>query len=286
VAASAEVWDQSPALGRIFLQLSLHHAPVPRPRTAGWYVLRVFITFEGLDGSGKSTHLARVAEELAARGAPYLATHEPGGTPLGDAVRRVFLDRRWGAVDGRVELLLVFASRRQHLLEAVEPALARGEVVLCDRFTDSTVAYQGHGRGVDLGLIERVDEIATGRRRPDRTLLFDLPAEAARARGDSPDRRGRGDVDRLDAEDLDFYRRVRDGFLAAAAAEPERFRVIDSSGPAEATAAAVRDALSDALGDLGARRAGPRAGARGLEPERLSAASPLGPGGGPPGQLG
>ena len=254
---------------------------------AGWYVDRVkppFITFEGLDGSGKSTHLRRVSSALAARGVRHLATHEPGGTPLGDAVRAVFLDRRWGEVDGAVELLLVFASRRQHLLETIEPALARGEVVLCDRFTDSTVAYQGHGRGVDRGLIDRVDELATGWRRPDRTLLFDLPAEAARARGDSPDRRGRGDVDRLDAEDLDFYRRVRDGFLASAAAEPGRFRVIDSSGPAEATAAAVRSALADLLGDLGPGRTGARAAGE-MKSGRLSA-SRLASGGGPPGPLG
>ena len=262
---------------------------MPGVSAAGWYLDGVkprFITFEGLDGSGKSTHLARVARALAARGVAHVATHEPGGTPLGDAVRRVFLDRRWGEMDGRVELLLVFASRRQHLLETIEPALARGEVVLCDRFTDSTVAYQGHGRGVDLAMIDRLDEVATGRRRPDRTLLFDLPAEAARERGDSPDRRGRGDVDRLDAEDLAFYRRVRDGFLAAAAAEPERFRVIDSSGPPEATAARVRAALADLLGDLEPSRTGPHPPAGGPGTERLPAESRLSLGAGPSGPLG
>lgn len=203
-----------------------------------------FITFEGLDGSGKSTHLARVTEALRARGVPHRVTHEPGGTPLGEAVRGVFLDHRWGAMDGTVELLLVFASRRQHLLEVVEPALARGEHVLCDRFTDSTRAYQGAGRGVDRALIEQVDRLATGARAPDRTLLFDLPAELARERG-AGDREGAGDADRLDREELDFYRRVRDGFLELARAEPERFRRIDSSGGKEATAAQVRRALED-----------------------------------------
>jgi len=204
-----------------------------------------FITFEGLDGSGKSTHLRAVAAELARRDVAHVITHEPGGTPMADALRAVFLDPRWGQVDGRVELLMVFASRRQHLLERVDPALEAGQVVLCDRFTDSTYAYQGHGRGVPLDLIDQVDEFATDRRRPDRTLLFDLPAEEARLRGHSPVRQRDGDADRLDAEDLAFYRRVRQGFLALADAEPGRFRRIDSSGPREATARQVRAALAD-----------------------------------------
>lgn len=207
----------------------------------------LFITFEGLDGSGKSTHLATVAAGLESRDIPRLVTHEPGGTPLGNAVRGIFLDPRWGQIDGGVELLLVFASRRQHLLEAIDPALEEGRIVLCDRFTDSTYAYQGHGRGVDLELIDRVDALATGRRTPHRTLLFDLPEEEARRRGHSPSRRGRGVADRLDAEDLAFYRRVRRGFLARAEDDPERFRVIDSSGSRHDTARQVRAALADLL---------------------------------------
>ncbi|MFL6259595.1 MAG: dTMP kinase [Thermoanaerobaculia bacterium] len=194
----------------------------------------LFITFEGLDGSGKSTHLRRASDWLAQRSIPHLVTHEPGGTPLGDALRAVFLDSRWGAVDGVVELLLVFASRRQHLLEVIEPALREGRHVLCDRFTDSTRAYQGYGRGVPLGVIDQVDRLATAARRPDHTLLFDLPAEAARARGHSPGRRGRGEADRLDAEDLAFYERVRRGFLEMAEREP-RFEVLDSAGAVAAT---------------------------------------------------
>jgi dTMP kinase len=194
----------------------------------------LFITFEGLDGSGKSTHLRRASEWLARRSIPHLVTHEPGGTPLGDALRAVFLDPRWGAMDGVVELLLVFASRRQHLLEVIEPALREGRHVLCDRFTDSTRAYQGYGRGVPLAVIDQVDRLATEGRRPDHTLLFDLPAEAARARGHSPGRRGRGEADRLDAEDVAFYDRVRRGFLEMAEGEP-RFEVLDSSGPVAGT---------------------------------------------------
>jgi dTMP kinase len=216
-----------------------------------------FITFEGIDGSGKSTHLRRAAEWLARNGVACRRTHEPGGTPLGDALRLLFLDSRWGAIDGTVELLMLFASRRQHLLEVIEPALAAGEVVLCDRFTDSTRAYQGSGRGVPLPLIDQVDLLATGARRPDRTLLFDLPAAAARARRHAGGRGGsaasgtaaggRQRTDRLDAEDLDFYERVRQGFLEQAKREPRRFRIVDSGGDPARTAARVREALADLL---------------------------------------
>jgi dTMP kinase len=203
----------------------------------------LFITFEGIDGSGKSTHLRRAAAWLEAAGVPLRTTHEPGGTALGDAVRQVFLDPLLGAVDGRVELLLVFACRRQHLLEVIEPALAAGRHVLCDRFTDSTRAYQGYGRGVPQALIDEVERFAIGGRTPDRTLLFDLPPEAARRRGQSPGRRG--GVDRLDAEELDFYRRAREGYLELAARAPGRIRVIDSARDAAATAAQVEAALAD-----------------------------------------
>jgi dTMP kinase len=218
----------------------------------------LFITFEGIDGSGKSTHLKRAAEWLAQHGVACRQTHEPGGTPLGDALRQLFLDRRWGALDGTVELLMLFASRRQHLLAVIEPALAAGEIVLCDRFTDSTCAYQGRGRGVPLELIDQVDLLATGRRRPDRTLLFDLPAAAARARrhggrpggppgGHHAGPGGPGRTDRLDAEDLAFYERVRQGFLEQAEREPRRFRIVESGGDPARTAAQVRAALEDLL---------------------------------------
>jgi dTMP kinase len=205
----------------------------------------LFVTFEGLDGSGKSTHLERAARWLTEAGVAHVVTREPGGTELGAAIRDVFLDRRFSGMDGTIELLLVFASRRQHLLEVIEPALAAGRHVLCDRFTDSTLAYQGSGRGVPRDLVELVDRAATGRRRPDRTLLFDLPAAEARRRGHSGPRRRSGTVNRLDAEELAFYERVREGFLELARAEPARFRVIDSGGAPAATQEAVRAALAD-----------------------------------------
>jgi dTMP kinase len=211
----------------------------------------LFITFEGLDGSGKSTHLRSAAAWFASRSLPHLVTHEPGGTPLAQAIREVFLDRRWGAMDGTVELLLVFAARRQHLIEKIEPALAAGIHVLCDRFTDSTRAYQGAGRGLDPARIDDVERIATGGKRPDVTLLFDLPAAKARERGASKSRHRAGSIDRLDEESLAFYERVRDGYLALAAAQPGRFRVIDSSGETASTTRALLEALESVPG-LGA----------------------------------
>ena len=208
-----------------------------------------FITFEGLDGSGKSSHLRTAKTWFEAAGIPVLATHEPGGTPLGDVIRSMFLDPRWGRIDGTVEALLVFASRRLHLLEVVDPALAERVVVLCDRFTDSTMAYQGAGRGVPLEVLRRADDLATGGRVPERTLLFDLPAEVAQQRGQGQLRmKEPGGVDRLDAEGLAFYSRVRQGYRDAASAEPERFRVIDSSGSLEETERQVHEALEDVLG--------------------------------------
>ncbi len=207
----------------------------------------LFVTFEGIDGSGKSTALRQAGAWLAAQGLAVRTTHEPGGTPLGDAIRGIFLDPRWGEVDGTVELLLVFASRRQHLREVIDPALAAGEVVLCDRFTDSTLAYQGTGRGVPRERIDEIDRIATGGRRPDLTLYFDLPLKEAERRMASAERGGH---DRLDGESRAFAARVQEGFRALAAAEPERFRVIDAAGPQPETELAVRAALSAALKDL------------------------------------
>ena len=215
--------------------------------------MALFITFEGLDGSGKSTHLKSAAAWFAERGLPHVVTHEPGGTPLAQAIREVFLDRRWGMMDGTVELLLVFASRRQHLIERIEPALAAGTHVLCDRFTDSTLAYQGAGRGIDAERIAAVDRIATGGRRPDFTLLFDLPAERARERGASKSRHRAGSVDRLDIESLAFYERVRAGYLELARAEPDRVRIVDSSGDLATTTARLHRAL-EALPGLAAER--------------------------------
>ena len=201
----------------------------------------LFITFEGLDGSGKSTQLKRVAADLERRGVDHVVTREPGGTPFADLLRELFLRREAAQVDGVVELMLVFASRRQHLIEVIEPAVAAGAVVLCDRFTDSTYAYQGGGRGVPPERIAEADRLATGGRAPDRTLLFDLSPEEAQRR-----RRGAA-ADRIDRESLAFYRRVHEAYGRRIAAEPERFRVIDAAASIDDVARAVEAALSDLL---------------------------------------
>jgi dTMP kinase len=207
----------------------------------------LLITFEGLDGSGKSTQVRLAQQWLAEQGVEVVATHEPGGTELGAVVREIFLDSRWRGMDGVVELLLVAASRRQHVLEVLRPALARGAWVLCDRYSDSTWAYQGHGRGVPLEQVSAADALATGGLEAALTLLFDLPPELARTRGHSPRRHADNRIDRLDAEELAFYQRVRQGFLERARGAPGRFRVVDSSGAKERTARRVREELERLL---------------------------------------
>ncbi len=209
----------------------------------------LFITFEGLDGSGKSTHLKRAEQWMSERGFKVCRTQEPGGTPLGEAIRRTFLDRRWGEMDGRVEAMMVFASRRQHLLEVIDPALADGQHVLCDRFTDSTYAYQGAGRGLERPWIDQLDTLATDRRCPDDTLLFDLTVEQTHDRRQSSKRRQSPDgVNRLDIESQPFYELVRQELLERARQDPERFHLIDSSGDHDATWAQVERVLRDLLG--------------------------------------
>lgn len=209
----------------------------------------LFITFEGLDGSGKSSHLQEAFRWLADHDIECQVAQEPGGTPLGEAIRETFLDPRWGEIDGTVEALMVFASRRQHLLEVIEPTLADGRHVICDRFTDSTFAYQGYGRGVPMSILRDVDRLATGGRVPDRTLLFDLPAEVARERGHSEARRESEEgVTRLDAEALEFYGKVRQGYLELASEHSDRFIVIRSEGTFESTQQQVRRALRGIFG--------------------------------------
>ncbi len=200
-----------------------------------------FITFEGLDGSGKSTQLERTARRLEVRGVTHVVTREPGGTPFADLLRELFLRQEASRVDGVVELMLLFASRRLHLIEVIEPALASGAIVLCDRFTDSTYAYQGGGRGVPSELIAETDRLATGCRAPDRTLFFEVTPEEAQRR------RCGADADRFDRESLAFYRRAHAAFRERIAGEPDRFRLIDAAAPIETVAEAVEEALSDIL---------------------------------------
>jgi dTMP kinase len=180
-----------------------------------------FITFEGLDGAGKSTHIAATAERLRARGVEVIVTREPGGTPLGERLRELVLSE---AMHLETETLLMFAARREHIARVIEPAILRGAWVVCDRFTDATRAYQGGGRGVDAGKIEALANWVHPDLRPDLTFLFDLPPEVARARIS-----GQRTLDRFELEKADFHLRVRQRYLEFAHAEPERFRIVNAA---------------------------------------------------------
>ena len=181
-----------------------------------------FVTFEGIEGSGKTTQLRLLARRLRRRGVPLLVTRQPGGTPTGVRLRRLLLHA--GEIDPRTELLLMFADRRQHLTESIEPALAAGTVVLCDRYTDASRAYQGAGRRIGEELVDLLHERFCGRE-PDRTYLFDCPAETGLARVTA----SRSGKDRIEREALAFHRRVRAAYLVRARREPGRFFVLDGT---------------------------------------------------------
>lgn len=187
-----------------------------------------FITFEGIDGCGKSTQLRLLASELRLRGLEVVTTREPGGTPLGKRIRNVLLDPQI-EVDPLAELLLFAADRAQHVRTLLRPAIKSGSIVLSDRYADATAAYQGAGRAFTPELITKVIEIATGGLKPDLTLVFDLSVAECLAR---TERRTEGEnrTDRLDAEDAAFHARVRDAYLQLAAREPDRVRIVDATG--------------------------------------------------------
>lgn len=201
-----------------------------------------FITLEGIEGAGKSTLLQGLAEALRGRGIVVCATREPGGTPLAEDIRALVLARRAEGVPVATELLLMFAARAAHVAQRIEPALARGEWVLCDRFTDASRAYQGGGRGMDAAQIEALAAIAHPGLTPDLTLLLDLPPEAGLQRARSRSAGG----DRFEDEQLAFFARVRDSYLQRAGAEPRRIRVLDATAAPQAL---LQQALSlvDAL---------------------------------------
>jgi dTMP kinase len=194
-----------------------------------------FISFEGIDGAGKSTHIEALSQRLRERGAEVLNTREPGGTPLAESLRSLFLH---SGMDHLTEALLVFAGRRDHLVKVIEPALAAGKTVVCDRFTDASFAYQGAGRGMDLQVLGTLEQWVQQGRQPDLTLWFDLPAETAAAR-----RAAVREADRFEQQDLDFFERVRGGYAARAAAAPQRFARIDASGSIESVAAQIAAVL-------------------------------------------
>jgi dTMP kinase len=187
-----------------------------------------FISFEGIEGTGKSSQAKKLSEYLKARGLDVVLTVEPGGTRIGQKIRDLLLAAEHREMLPVTELLLYFASRTQHIKEVIVPAIARGAIVITDRFTDSTIAYQGYGRGIDLKLIDAIDLIATGRMRPDITILLDLDAETGLKRN-----RGINKNDRIEQEDIAFHQRVRNGFHQLAANDPGRIKLIDASGSIE-----------------------------------------------------
>jgi len=206
----------------------------------------LFLTLEGIEGAGKSTVAQLAGSWLTRHGVAVRLTREPGGTPLAEHVRRIALERGTETVSPVTETLLMFAARALHVENLIRPALARGEWVVCDRFTDATRAYQGSGRGVDAALIEALALAVHGDLKPDCTLLLDLPVRVglARARG----RQG-ATADRFEAETVGFFEKVREGYLALARREPQRLRIIDAAAPLSE----VEQRIAQALGELQAR---------------------------------
>lgn len=196
-----------------------------------------FITFEGMDGAGKSTQIAHAADWLRTRGESVLLTREPGGTPLGESLRALLLHE---AMHADTEALLMFAARREHLAQVIEPALARGEWVLCDRYTDASFAYQGGGRGIAAARLGVLEQWVQRGLQPGLTLLFDLPCEVAAQRLAASG----GDPDRFEREQADFFNRVRAAYLERATAEAVRIRVIDASASPDLVSIQLEEILS------------------------------------------
>ena len=191
----------------------------------------MFITFEGTEGCGKSTQVKLFAEYLASSGIPFVSTREPGGSNTGKKIREILLDSKNREITSRAELLLYAADRAQHVEEVIRPALLEGKTVLCDRYTDATWAYQGFGRGLDLGLIENLNTLAAEGVRPDLTFWIDCPVEVGLRRAFKRAEDEEIDEMRFENEELSFHRRVRDGYRSVSEAEAERFAVVDGTAP-------------------------------------------------------
>jgi dTMP kinase len=203
--------------------------------------MSLFITFEGGDGCGKSTQADVLYKRLVESNVPVELTCEPGGTPLGDELRSL-LKRKWDVpIAPETELLLFAASRKQLVTNVIRPALAQGKTVICDRFVDSTVAYQGYGSRIDLGIVNTINQFVTGGIKPDLTTLLDMPCEQA------VERKHNRATDRFDSDDLEFHQRVRQGFLALARSEPGRWLVISASLPADQISRVIWDRVSQLL---------------------------------------
>ena len=202
-----------------------------------------FLTFEGMDGCGKTTQLRLLAQHLREQGREVVETVEPGGTEIGRQIRRILLDPANTAIQPRTELLLYFASRAQNVDEVIRPALEAGSVVLCDRFTDSTLVYQGCGRGLAAQIVLDLDRIACQGLKPSTTILIDIDLETSLGRAKRRNERYGQSESRIDDESAAFHENVRKGYLALAAAEPGRFIVIDGRAPIGEVAKQIREAL-------------------------------------------
>ncbi|MBX7272717.1 dTMP kinase [Stutzerimonas chloritidismutans] len=205
----------------------------------------LFVTLEGPEGAGKSTNREYLAERLRACGVDVVLTREPGGTPLAERIRELLLTPADEPMAVDTELLLVFAARAQHLAQVIRPALERGAVVLCDRFTDATYAYQGGGRGLSIERIAQLEAFVQGELRPDLTLIFDLPVEVGLARAAA-----RGRLDRFEQEGLRFFESVRRAYLECAKAAPSRYRIIDAGQPLNVVQQDVQALIPDLMGRL------------------------------------
>lgn len=217
----------------------------------GLPVTGLFITLEGPEGAGKSTNRDYLAERLRSEGIDVVLTREPGGTPLAERIRELLLTPGDEQMFVDTELLLMFAARAQHLAALIRPALARGAVVLCDRFTDATYAYQGGGRGLPIERIAVLEDFVQGALRPDLTLVFDLPIEIGLARASA-----RGQLDRFEQEGRAFFDAVRSTYLSRAAAAPERYRLVDAALPLTEVQASLDVLVPELTALLAARRHG------------------------------
>jgi len=213
--------------------------------------MSLFITFEGPDGSGKSTQVGLLVEHLRALGHDVLITREPGGTPIGDQIRSVVHDVNNVEMTCETEFLLYSASRAQIVRQVIQPHLMRGGTVLCDRFADSSQAYQGYGRELDLQAVRAITQFATGGLTPDLTIYLDLPVEEGLRRKQSAHVVQGGEWNRLDQQTLDFHRRVHQGYLKMAQAEPERWLVVDATQSIAETQASIRKRLETLLSQVG-----------------------------------
>jgi len=205
-----------------------------------------FIVFEGIDGAGKTTQLDLLRRELASRGYPVVYTREPGGTRVGELIREILLNPQYDELAPRAEAFLYAAARAQLVAQVILPALKKGKIVLCDRFVDSSLAYQGFGRGMDIPMLEQINQPATAGLVPDLILLLDFCCNAV---NDRLGRSGRG-ADRIEQEKQGFYRRVRSGYLALAGREPGRYKVIDAGRPVDLVRHDIFKAVREVLNEV------------------------------------